>query len=116
MSETIQRLPEPTAAHETLEAVAVYLRDEVRSAHAHVQALLKEGRPGYAMFRLRRSLDHQLRIIGRHDIGEVWAAMQRLDRTPGHHAPGEEPAARTWPPAPLVVPGAQLPVRRAGGA
>jgi hypothetical protein len=120
----LQRLPEPVAPHETLDAVAVYLRDEVRAAQAHAMDLIRQGRRGYAMYLLTRSVQRQARIIGRHDVETVWAAMAALPRTPGHRvddAPVVE--GRTWPPRPLavpgvgpVVPGAQLPVRRAGGA
>lgn len=120
----LQRLPEPPAPHETLDAVAVYLRDEVRAAQAHAMDLIRQGRRGYAMYLLTRSVQRQARIIGRHDVGEVWSAMAVLPRTPGQRA-DDAPVVegRTWPPRPLAVPGvgpvapgAQLPVRRTGGA
>lgn len=80
---TLQRLPEKTAPHETLEAVAFYLRDEVRAAHRRARIARDEGKPGYAAFILARSVERQARIVGfHHSVDEVWAAMRDLDAHP----------------------------------
>lgn len=99
---TLQRLPERAAPHETVEAVASYLFDEVRVAHRRARDLIREGRPGQAAFVLTRSVERQARIVGLHlDVDEVWSAMRALAADPVRRhalaaASTEVRAGRSW--------------------